>query len=98
LRAKEKLSVVATPFITSAVGHMALRSMPTVCQAAVGEDADAFVSEMIQADVVVEIGLITSDDEDPAEHLRIDRYSITWSARASSEGGMVRRSALAVFR
>jgi hypothetical protein len=46
---------VATAFTTAPLGKMRLRSTPTVYKAAVGDDTDSLVSEVISADVVIEV-------------------------------------------
>ena len=69
---------MATPFITSAIGKNTLLPTAAVSPAAVGNDADSLVSEMISTDIVVKVGFITSDDEDSTQHLgSIVRYSMT---------------------
>jgi len=57
---------MATPFTTPAVGNMRFHPMPTVSPAAVRDNADGLVSELISADVVVESYFITSNDDQPA--------------------------------
>jgi hypothetical protein len=49
-----------------AVGNMRFHPMPTVSPAAVRDNADGLVSELISPNIVVEISFITSNDDEPA--------------------------------
>jgi hypothetical protein len=63
---KQRLDVVAAPFTTATLGTMRFPRMPTVRQAAVRDDGDGFVSELISTNVVVEISFVASNDDEPA--------------------------------
>jgi hypothetical protein len=63
---QQRLDIVAAPFTASALRNMHFPRMPTVGPTTVREDGDGLIAELISANVVVEISLVTSNDDEPA--------------------------------
>jgi hypothetical protein len=63
---KQRLDVVAAAFTTATLRNMRFPRTPTVSQAAVRDDGDGLVSELISTNVVVEISFVPSNDDEPA--------------------------------
>jgi hypothetical protein len=70
LRAEQRVNVGAAPVTTPPIGNMRPHPKATVSPSAVRDNPDGLVSELISADVVVEMFFITSNDDQPAEGAR----------------------------